>query len=162
MMCCRLLIFSLLLALLQGCHGPPVRSTNDAETLPSPSTTLGAPTIDPANVQSITRLEPGTNIQAIKSDPFRIVSVSLRGNVLKFEVDYAGGMVEHDFELYWSGISTRSLPPQYPMILKHNKNNDSGTVPLIDTVYFDVSELPRPFVIRVATDHGDAVKIDAH
>lgn len=102
----------------------------------------------------ITRTEPGTNIREIHSDPFELGEAVIEGDVLKITVSYSGGAAEHDFTLYWSGISTRSLPPQLPMSLKHNANGDAAEAMITETIELDLTSLNKPCVLNIHTDHG--------
>ncbi|MEM1355122.1 MAG: hypothetical protein AAGC44_15700 [Planctomycetota bacterium] len=117
---------------------------------------------DPAEPQrpGITRVGPGTDIREIASDPFQLDSAVVEGNVLKITVTYAGGREEHAFALYWSGISTRSRPPQLPMVLKHDANGDMAEALITRTIEFDLGALNRHAIINIRTDHGDSARVE--
>lgn len=110
----------------------------------------------------ITRVEPGTDIREIKSDTFTLVSAVIENDILKITVRYAGGMEKHDFTLYWSGISTRSMPPQLPMSLKHDANGDQAEALITETLEFELSAINKPAVLNIATDHGGKATVRYH
>ena len=108
----------------------------------------------------ITRVEPGTDIREIRSDPFKLQSAVIEGDILKVTVQYSGGHQEHEFTLYWSGISTRSLPPQLPMVLKHDANGDQAEALITRTIEFELSAINQPAIINLSTDHGDSARVE--
>jgi len=107
----------------------------------------------------ITRVEPGTNIRDIPSDPFKMGEVVIAGDILKITVSYAGGAAEHDFTLYWDGIVARSYPGQTRIALKHNAHGDGAEALITKTLEFDLTAINKPMVITVYTDHGDKAKV---
>lgn len=121
-----------------------------------------APEVAPASPQrpGITVVEPGTDIREIKSDTFKLQSAVIEGDILKITVQYAGGVARHEFTLYWSGISTRSMPPQLPMVLKHNANGDQAEALITETIEFELGAINQPAVINLSTDHGDRVRVE--
>jgi len=120
-----------------------------------------APDAEPAEPQrpGITKVEPGTDIREIKSDTFKLESAVIENDILKITVSYAGGAAEHEFTLYWSGISTRSMPPQLPMVLKHNANGDQAEAYITTTIEFELSAINKPAVLNISTDHGDSARV---
>ena len=110
-------------------------------------------------IPGITKVGPGKKIKEIKSDPFTMGEVSIQGGVMKIKVTYAGGSKEHDFKLYWNGITARSYPPQTSLYLKHDANGDTAEALLTKTLQFDLAAMNKPMVITVRTDHGDKQKV---
>lgn len=110
-------------------------------------------------IPGITKVEPGTKIKDIKSDPFTMKGVTIEGGVMEIKVSYGGGNEEHEFTLYWSGITTRSYPPQTNVFLKHDANGDMAEALLTKTLQFDLADMNKPMVITVRTDHGDQAKV---
>ena len=84
---------------------------------------------------------------------------SIEGGVLEIQVSYAGGNKEHEFTLYWNGITTRSYPPQTNLYLKHDANGDMAEALITQTLKFDLAEMNKPMVMTVRTDHGDLAKV---
>lgn len=106
-------------------------------------------------IPGITKVEPGTKIQDIKSDDFSIKQVTVEGGVMKIDVSYAGGVKEHEFTLYWNGIVARSYPGKTTVVLKHNANGDNAEALLTKTLQFDLADMSKPMIITVINDHGD-------
>lgn len=107
------------------------------------------------DIPGITKVEPGTKIDDIKSDDFSMKQVSVEGDILKIEVSYAGGMKEHEFTLYWNGIVARSYPGKTTVVLKHNANGDNAEALITKTLQFKLTDMTKPMIIRVTNDHGD-------
>lgn len=114
---------------------------------------------DPPQRPGITRVEPGTKIKDIKSDPFTMGAVSIEGDVLKIKVSYAGGREQHDFKLYWNGIVARSYPGQTSIFLKHDANGDMAEALITQTLEFDLTAINKPMIITVLTDHGGKARV---
>lgn len=110
-------------------------------------------------IPGITKVEPGTKIKDIKSDPFKMEKAVIDGGVLKIDVSYAGGRAEHEFTLYWNGITTRSYPPQTNVHLKHDANGDQAEALIRKTLEFNLADMSKPMVITVHNDHGDKAKV---
>lgn len=110
-------------------------------------------------IPGITKVKPGTDIKEIKSDPFTMKGAKIEGGVLEIQVSYGGGHKEHEFTLYWNGITTRSLPPQTSLYLKHNANGDMAEALIMKTLKFDLADMSKPMVMTVRTDHGDKAKV---
>jgi len=108
---------------------------------------------------SVTRVEPGTSIKDIESDPFKMHDASVQGDMLSIQVSYSGGQEEHQFTLYWSGIVARSYPGQTVMHLKHDAQGDAGEKAVKQTLEFDLSKVEKPMRITIRTDHGDAESV---
>lgn len=107
----------------------------------------------------ITKVEPGTKIQDIKSDDFNMQKVWIEGDVLKINVRYGGGCEKHDFKLYWNGIVARSYPGQTTIHLKHDANGDSCEALISETLEFDLTAITKPMVITIKSDHGGSFRV---
>lgn len=107
----------------------------------------------------ITRVKPGTDIKDIKSDPFKMASASVHGDVLKIKVSYTGGDKPHTFALYWNGIVARSYPGRTAVHLKHDANEDAGEKKIEKTIEFDLTAITKPMHIAIRTDHGDSTSV---
>lgn len=107
----------------------------------------------------ITKVEPGTKIEDIKSDAFEMSDVTIEGDVLKIKVSYAGGHEEHDFALYWNQIVARSYPGKTTIHLKHDANGDMAEALLSETLEFDLTAINKPMIITVVNDHGDKATV---
>lgn len=110
---------------------------------------------DEPKLPGITKVEPGTKIDDIKSDAFTMSEVTIEGDVLKIKVSYSGGAEEHGFKLYWNQIVARSYPGKTTINLKHNANGDTAEALLTETLEFDLTAIIKPMIITVVTDHGD-------
>ena len=106
-------------------------------------------------IPGITKVEPGTKIDDIKSDDFDMKKVTIEGGVMNIDVRYAGGTKEHAFTLYWNGIVARSYPGKTTVVLKHNANGDQAEALITETLQFDLAEMNKPMIITVINDHGD-------
>lgn len=106
-------------------------------------------------VPGVTKVEPGTKIEDIKSDDFSMNQVSVEGDILTIKVSYAGGEAEHDFKLYWNGIVAKSYPGKTGVVLKHNANGDNAEALITATLQFDLTQIGKPMIITVTNDHGD-------
>lgn len=111
-------------------------------------------------IPGVTRVEPGTKIKDIKSDPFTMKKAVVEGGVLKIDVSYAGGAKDHEFTLYWNGIVARSYPGKTSVHLKHNANGDMAEALITKTLEFDFAEMTKPLIITVLTDHGDPIRVE--
>lgn len=105
-------------------------------------------------IPGITKVEPGTKIQDIKSDHFSMEKVTIEGGVMKIDVRYPGGAKDHDFTLYWNGIVARSYPGKTTVVLKHNANGDNAEALITQTLQFNLAEMNKPMIITVIDDHG--------
>lgn len=110
-------------------------------------------------IPGITKVDPDTKIEDIKSDPFDMKKVTIDGGVMKIDVSYAGGHEEHDFTLYWSGMIAKSDPPQTTVVLKHDANGDNAEALISETLEFDLAEMSKPMIITVINDHGDKATV---
>jgi hypothetical protein len=119
-------------------------------TANSPSAAEEAP-----KIPGITKVEPGTKIDDIKSDDFDMKKVVIDGGVMKIDVSYPGGAKEHEFTLYWNGIVARSYPGKTTVVLKHNANGDNAEALLTETLQFDLAKMNKPMIITAINDHGD-------
>ncbi|XAL97937.1 hypothetical protein OT109_10030 [Phycisphaeraceae bacterium D3-23] len=99
----------------------------------------------------ITRPNGDIDIATVHNDPFQLGGVAIEGDTLLITVSYGGGAEDHDFTLYWNGITARSFPGQINVQLKHNANGDTAEAYLTETLRFDLSGMQQPLVIHV---HG--------
>jgi hypothetical protein len=106
-------------------------------------------------IPGVTKVEPGTKIEDIKSDNFSMKKAVVEGGVLKIDVSYGGGYKDHEFTLYWNGIVKKSYPGKTTVVLKHDANNDGAEALITRTLKFDLAEMNKPMIITVINDHGD-------
>lgn len=74
-------------------------------------------------------------------DAYNIDSIKINKDILSLFVNYSGGCQQHSFELYNNGISTRSLPPQTSISLKHLGNKDMCRQLISEEVKVNISSL---------------------
>ncbi|WP_020530490.1 hypothetical protein [Flexithrix dorotheae] len=74
------------------------------------------------------------------SDEFRLNKVYKEGNFLMIEISYSGGCKEHSFEIIWPEAVILIYPPQYPVVLTHDNNNDSCEAYITETLKFDLTD----------------------
>jgi hypothetical protein len=65
---------------------------------------------------------------------------TMEDKCLALAVTYGGGCAEHDFELYWDGQQSVSLPGQITLQLGHDNNRDDCKALRYETLSFDLSE----------------------
>lgn len=128
----------------------PACSTADAHSV-SHSAEDPAPAPEEPVVLPITQPDRGIDINAIPSDAFALGEVTIEGDTLLVTVSYAGGAAEHDFALYWNGITLRSYPGQVHLMLKHDANGDTAEAYLTQTLRFDLSDMVQPLILHI---HG--------
>lgn len=131
----------------------PACSTADSQSV-SHSADDPAPAPEEPAVLPITQPDRDTDIGAIPSDAFALGDVKIEGDTLLVTVSYGGGAAEHDFALYWNGITLRSFPGQIHVQLKHDANGDNAEAYLTQTLRFDLSGLNQPLIIHVH-GHGE-------
>lgn len=102
----------------------------------------------------ITQPDPDTDFTQLPSDSFQLGEVAIEGDTLLVTVSYGGGAAEHDFTLYWNGITLRSFPGQIHVQLKHDANGDAAEAYLTETLRFDLSDLNQPLIIHIH-GHGE-------
>lgn len=59
------------------------------------------------------------------SDPVKIDTVEVRGNILYIDITYSGGCEEHQFEVIGSPMIAKSMPPIRAIQLVHRANGDT-------------------------------------
>lgn len=128
-------------------------STQDSQAV-SHSADDPVPPADTPRTLPITQPDRDTDIGEIRSDPFQLGEVKIEGDVLLVTVSYGGGAEEHDFALYWNGITLRSFPGQIHVMLKHDANGDAAEAYLTQTLRFDLSDMIQPLIIHVH-GHGE-------
>lgn len=74
------------------------------------------------------------------SDPFQLIDARIEGKMLKVDVEYGGGCGPADFELVWSGMLMKSLPPKASVKILL-KDNDPCKALITKTVCFDISSV---------------------
>ena len=130
----------LLCPLLLACAAVTTTANDDAPDTPEEEA-----------LPTITRVEPGTDIDEIHCDDFELGDVEIEDDVLKIEVSYSGGAEEHEFGLYWNGVMLRSYPGQIHVHLKHDANGDAAEAYLTETIEFDLTTLNQPVISHI---HG--------
>ena len=75
-----------------------------------------------------------------ETDAFMINEVSLDGVILTVVVQYSGGCKDHEFKLISNQRYMKSMPPQLPLYLEHESNDDNCRALIIQTLKFDVSK----------------------
>lgn len=75
-----------------------------------------------------------------ETDGFMINEVSLDGVILTVIVQYSGGCKNHEFKLISNQRYMKSMPPQLPLYLEHQANNDNCRALVIQTLKFDVTK----------------------
>ena len=125
-------------------------STDDSQTV-SHNADDPQPAPEEPVTLPITQPDRDTDINEIHSDPFELGDVTIEGDTLLVTVSYGGGAEDHDFTLYWNGITLRSFPGQIHVQLKHDANGDNAEAYLTETLRFDLSDLNQPLIIHI---HG--------
>lgn len=74
------------------------------------------------------------------TDALTINEVSLDGVILTVVVQYSGGCEDHEFKLISNQRYMKSMPPQLPLYLEHEANDDNCRALIIQTLKFDVSK----------------------
>ncbi len=94
-------------------------------------------------------------------DSVTIKSAKTEGNTLVLDVSYTGGDHDnHEFELHWNGISTRSMPPQMNFLLTHKAQGDTAKAIIEKPIYFALPATIAPAVIRIrSTEDGEPTEI---
>lgn len=86
-------------------------------------------------------VDPNRETPETKGKTYRIKSYSIEGNILSIEVSYRGGCGQHNFELYSNGLLKKSLPPQIDVYLEHQKENETCSEDIKQTLKFDIAAL---------------------
>ena len=94
-----------------------------------------------------------------QGDPYTIDSLHINNNILSIFIQYSGGCTQHDFNLYNNSITTRSLPPQTPVNLKHNSNQDMCRQLISEELKFNIAKLKTNKDSSVVLIFGDGMKI---
>jgi len=75
-----------------------------------------------------------------ETDGFIINEVSIDGVILTVVVQYSGGCENHEFKMISNQRYMKSMPPQLPLYLEHQANNDNCRALVIQTLKFDVTK----------------------
>lgn len=75
------------------------------------------------------------------SDPVKIKSATISGNIMTLEVTYSGGCKDHEFQLIGREMISKSLPPIRSVKLVHTGNEDMCDALIMKTLKFDIREL---------------------
>lgn len=75
-----------------------------------------------------------------ETDALTVNEVSLDGEILTVIVQYSGGCKDHEFNLISNQRYMKSMPPQLPLYLEHEANDDNCRALIIQTLKFDVSK----------------------
>ena len=91
-------------------------------------------------LKGILDITPATE-DSIGNDPIIVQDAWLSGNLLTFELKYYGGNMVHYINLVKQPgeLSIENQPIE--LELRHNDNNDGGTIPYVAYVSFDLSSL---------------------
>lgn len=94
-------------------------------------------------------------------DSVTIKSAKAEGNTLLLDVSYTGGDHDnHEFELHWNGISTRSMPPQMNFLLTHKAQGDTAKAIIDKPIHFALPASVAPAVIRIrSTEDGEPTEV---
>jgi len=94
-------------------------------------------------------------------DPVTIKSAKAEGNNLILDISYTGGDHDnHEFELHWNGISTRSMPPQMNFLLTHKAQGDTAKAIIEKPIHFALPASIAPAVIRIrSTEDGEPTEV---
>ena len=76
-----------------------------------------------------------------RGDDYTLDSVKINGDILSAFVHYSGGCKEHVFKLYSNNITTRSIPPQTTLCLKHTSNQDGCRAVISEEVKFSLKKM---------------------
>ncbi len=126
------LIPVLALAVLAGCKSRDAASADSNPDAQAPMAFSGPTLNDPLEFNR-------------PSDPFQVNGEPMvDGNTLKVVVEYSGGCRDHVFQLVTNGMLMKSLPPQRPVRLIHQANEDVCRRMIIDTLTFDLTPLAAP------------------
>ena len=122
----------LALAMLAGCKSRDAASAESTPDEQAPMTYSGPTLNDPLEFNRPT-------------DPFQVNGEPVvEGNTLKLVVEYSGGCRDHVFQMVTNGMLMKSLPPQRPVRLIHQANEDMCRSMIIDTLTFDLTPLAAP------------------
>jgi hypothetical protein len=83
------------------------------------------------------------------------LKATIEDDCLVLVVTYGGGCAEHDFELYWDGQQSLSLPGQITLQLGHDSHRDGCEALLSETLSFDLSEALSGTAIDVVIQAAD-------
>ena len=75
-----------------------------------------------------------------------IKEASIEKDRLRLRVEYSGGDVEHDFELYASKSFLESYPVQADLFLFHDAKGDGAEAIIFDELLFDLSPLKSYYI----------------
>lgn len=81
-----------------------------------------------------------SHMDTLRSDPFELVSATMKGRCMEFTVRYGGGCGEVDFKLIWDGNLRESSPEQARLRLILD-DRDNCRALLIRTFAFDVATI---------------------
>ncbi|MFI4860961.1 MAG: hypothetical protein ACIAXF_09805 [Phycisphaerales bacterium JB063] len=145
----------LLACLLTAALGLPLAacSADDSQSI-SRDADDPQPEPEAPDLLPITRPDGDTDLAALPSDPFQLGEVAIEDGVLLVTVSYSGGAADHDFTLYWNGITARSFPGQVHFQLKHDAHGDMAEAYLTQTLRFDLGDLIKPLIIHLH-GHGE-------
>ena len=96
--------------------------------------------IDSAEQPEVQMLSIDLEYSPRETDGFMINEASLDGVILTLIVQYSGGCQDHEFKLISNQRYMKSMPPQLPLYLEHQANNDNCRALVIQTLKFDVTK----------------------
>jgi hypothetical protein len=96
---------------------------------------------DPAEAVNLILVESADQIE--QGDPFSLQEAEIRGDLLRLVVGYSGGCRTHQFALQAGPGYTKSLPPQHPVVLVHDADEDMCEAYIVEERWFDLSPLRR-------------------
>jgi len=87
-------------------------------------------------------------------DPFELIAVTRKGNLLVCKVEYSGGCAEHDFGRSWWNGFTESSPVGAIVRIVHDANGDACESLIRQTIRFELAPLKEAYQKGYATPSG--------
>lgn len=128
--------------------------------LPSASWLKGVRIVNQFRDPLLMLIDPVKKQPPVGKDFVAIEAAGLKGDKLILDVRYAGGCLNHSFQLNWDGKFLKSNPAQVVLELSHNANGDSCKALVSQRLQFDLSVIiddPIQYIIRVSTDVTEVV-----
>ncbi len=91
------------------------------------------------NVIREIQVVPGMRLA--KSDPFSYGSVQIQGDSLLIAVQYSGGCKAHEWNMYTTGMYSKTFPPKIEVYLQHTSNQDFCKALIRETLVFDLKNV---------------------
>lgn len=84
-----------------------------------------------------------TSAAVPESDPYRLHEAVIDGDELRALVSFSGGCAAHDFALWATPVTLRSMPPQKVLALTHDGHGDMCEAALRRELRFDLAPLKK-------------------